>query len=117
MHSTWGCQFAGLKYVHASSVSKAAIIKIAKCFRLLPDLQFCFSLARRAFIILSFNFLGKSASDVILIDDCLFGNNLAEEINAAQTIKEVAHKISKKAQLSSQKLTQPATHRFKQLNY
>jgi len=67
-------ELAGLECVYASSLSLRSQLSLIH--------RSIFSLlSRRAFIIPSFNFLGKSASDVISIDDCLFGNNFAEEVN------------------------------------
>ncbi|KYM84221.1 hypothetical protein ALC53_05458 [Atta colombica] len=51
----------GLECVHLSSVGKIAITKIAESFHLLTDLHFHFFQVKRTFIILSLNFLGKSA--------------------------------------------------------
>jgi len=57
----------------------------------------------------------KTTSDATAIDDCLFGNNFAEDINAAQTVEKLARKMLKKPpQLLSQQVRQPATQRFKQ---
>ncbi|KYN23501.1 hypothetical protein ALC57_04085, partial [Trachymyrmex cornetzi] len=94
---------------------KAAISKISDGIRLLADLHFRVSQSRRAFIVPSLNFLGKTASDAAPIDDSLFGSNFAEDANAAQTIEKVARKMARKPpQLSNNQGRQPAAQRFKQ---
>lgn len=118
--NTFSSEMSVCKFeIRACIISKAAIIRSLQSVKPLSldreglspiDKSTFLFFSSKTFIISSFNFLRKSASDVTLIDDCLFGNNLAKEVNAAQTIKEVAHEMSKKApQLSSQQSRQPAT--------
>ncbi|XP_070517424.1 uncharacterized protein [Cardiocondyla obscurior] len=70
--------------------------KIVEGFKLLADLQYHLSRARRAFIVPSLNFLGKTVSDAAPIDDRLFGNNFAEDVNSAQSVERVAKKMARK---------------------
>jgi len=76
-----------LDYFQTSTEAKTAVTKIAESLQLLADLHFRLSQARRAFIVPSLNFLGKTASDSAPIDDCLFGNNFTEDVNAAKPLK------------------------------
>ncbi|XP_070522364.1 uncharacterized protein [Cardiocondyla obscurior] len=76
--------------------AKAAMSKIVEGFKLLADLQYHLSRARRAFIVPSLNFLGKTVSDAAPIDDRLFGNNFAEDVNSAQSVERVAKKMARK---------------------
>jgi len=104
-----------LEFLQSSVEGKSAVSKISDGMHLLADLHYRLSQARGAFIVPSLNFLGKTASDAAPIDDCLFGNNFAEDVNAAQTVEKVARKMSKKPpQPLSQQARQPATQRFKQ---
>ncbi len=99
-----------LEYLQSSPEGKIAIKKISDGIRLLADLHFRVSRSRRAFIVPSLNFLGKTASDSAPIDDCLFGNNFAEDINAAQSIEKIARKMAKKPpQPLNQQTRQPST--------
>ncbi|KYN21839.1 hypothetical protein ALC57_05782, partial [Trachymyrmex cornetzi] len=112
-----GSGMAGLLDLESfqSVKGKAAISKISDGIRLLADLHFRVSQSRRAFIVPSLNFLGKTASDAAPIDDSLFGSNFAEDANAAQTIEKVARKMARKPpQLSNNQGRQPAPQRFKQ---
>jgi len=104
----------GLEFFQSSVEGKAAVSKISDGVHLLADLHYRLSQARRAFIVPSLNFLGKTASDAAPIDDCLFGNNFAEDVNAAQTVEKVARKMSKKPPPSNQQARQPVAQRFKQ---
>jgi len=65
----------GLELFQSSVEGKSAVSKISDGVHFLADLHFRLSQSRRAFIIPSLNFLGKTASDAAPIDDCLFGNN------------------------------------------
>lgn len=89
-------ELSKLECLQTSTEAKAAVTKIAEGVRLIADHQFRLSRMRRAFIVPSLNFLGKTVSDSAPIDECLFGNNFAEEVNAAQSIEKVARKMARK---------------------
>lgn len=76
-------ELSNIECLIASSDGKAAIGKIAEGIHLLVDHHFRLFLTRRAFIVPSLNFLGKTASDSAPIDDCLFGSSFAQEVDAA----------------------------------
>ncbi|KYN22130.1 hypothetical protein ALC57_05478 [Trachymyrmex cornetzi] len=104
----------GSEAFRASAENKTAVTKIADGLHLLADLHFRLSQSRRAFIVLSLNFLGKTASDSAPIDDCLFGSNFAEDVNAAQTVEKVARKMARKPpQTQKQQMRQPSLQRAK----
>lgn len=67
-------------------------MKIAEYIRLLADLHFRLFQASQAFTVPSLNFLSKTESDSVSIDDCLFGSHFAEEVNMAQSIEKMALK-------------------------
>ncbi|XP_032669392.1 uncharacterized protein LOC116843240 [Odontomachus brunneus] len=89
-------ELSKLDWIQTSPEGKTALTKIADGIRLLADHHFRLSQTRRAFIVPSLNFLGKSASDSAPIDDCLFGSNFAEDVNAAQSIERMARKTARK---------------------
>ncbi|RLU19833.1 hypothetical protein DMN91_008392 [Ooceraea biroi] len=99
----------------ASPDGKAAVAKIAEGMHLLADHHFRLSQTRRAFIVPSLNFLGKTTSDSAPIDDSLFGSNFAQDVEAAQSIEKVARKMARKTP-QSQQARQPAPHHPKQTN-
>ncbi|XP_011866158.1 PREDICTED: uncharacterized protein LOC105561098 [Vollenhovia emeryi] len=102
-------ELAKLEVLQASPEGKEAASKLAEGIRLLADHYYGLSRARRAFIVPSLNFLGKTASDAAGMDEYLFGNNFAEEVNAAQVIEKVANKMARKPQQPpSQKTRFPA---------
>lgn len=99
-------ELSKLECIQASAEGRTAVSMIVDGIHLLADHHFRLSQMRRAFIVPSLNFLGKTASDLTPIDDCLFGINLVEEINVAQSIERVARKMARKpAQLPT---SQPA---------
>lgn len=98
-------ELSKFELLQTSTEEKAAFSKIAEGIRLLADHHYCLSKARRAFIRPSLNFLGKAASNSTNVDEFLFGNNFAEEVNAAQVIEKVAQKMAKKTQLSAPQKT------------
>ncbi|XP_011637072.1 uncharacterized protein LOC105427151 [Pogonomyrmex barbatus] len=107
-------ELSKLESLQASLEGKSAISKIAEGIRLLSDHHFGLSKTRCAFIVPSLNVLGKCASDSAAIDEYLFGNNFAEEINTAQAIERTAHKTARKIQQPVQRVQRPAVQHFKQ---
>lgn len=89
---------------------------MAEGIHLLADHHFRLSQMRRAFIVPALNFLGKTASDSAPIDDCLFGTNFAEDVNAAQSIEKVARKMAKKMPRQTQQPSQRSQGCPKQTN-
>ncbi|XP_014472327.1 PREDICTED: uncharacterized protein LOC106743212 [Dinoponera quadriceps] len=110
-------ELSKLECFQASAEDKSTAIKIAEGIRLLADHHFRLSQTRRAFIVPSLNFLDKTAFDSASIDDCLFGSNFAEEINAAQSVEKVARKMIRKVhQPPVQQARHPITQQLKQQN-
>ncbi|KYQ60029.1 hypothetical protein ALC60_00927, partial [Trachymyrmex zeteki] len=87
--------------------TRLAMSKIAEGIRLLADHHYNLSKTKRAFILLSLNFLGKVASDSATVDEYLFGSNFTENVNTAQTMEKVANKMTKKNQRSSTQGSHP----------
>ncbi|KMQ87262.1 hypothetical protein RF55_13502 [Lasius niger] len=65
----------------------SALSFLSEGMHLLADHHFRLSLARRALAKSSFNIIDKNAAEAATIDEFLFGQNFAETLKAAQTVR------------------------------
>ncbi|KYN30078.1 hypothetical protein ALC57_00464 [Trachymyrmex cornetzi] len=72
-----------------------AISKLAEGIHLLADHQFRLSLARQSVIKPYLTYVGKSAADVSLVDEWLFGSSFAEGLKSAQACEKAGKELSR----------------------